>query len=454
MTYQEKRDEFRRDFEKNVAPAYIHCFGNEKKFERIARKLPNDKHYHFPVIEYDSKGGNHYMLFYSVRGKKGFKKTGLQCNAVIVYTTADGKLAAMTALDDTPATFWSQHFFQRFRERGLKDEALSLHDTMVAFFKELTYAQGKEVDSEKYENNIYTMIDRGLMLGTFEYGEERVLSYRTFISNEMIKEGQYDDYAELVERALAEERNLDRPDYILRYEAKHKDDVLFYGKPIVIDGLNEGHYSFYDAKRFESHDEALKTYMRSLLTGDVTIDDEENKQRLWYKYVSNQRKKGNMAPMCSAPLMYHSADGFKFWTVILTTYHNDRSRYCRFAPYRVGNDVFVMMKVENSGPRMVNFIFNVSVLEKFKDMRKELKGWSVEDAYTPFIQHLSIDEFFMVDDHSIAINTNYGQFVGHLLSDKLCLCFDELLDKKIYMKNVHDQSMNFSWIDKSMKIAA
>ncbi len=445
MSFSEKRREYMRDFEANVLPAYLHCFGKKEKFERIARKHSSDKKLSFKPVEYDSKGKNHYINYFSVNGKNGYRKEGIKGNTIMTYRTAGGEKAVMTVNEDL-ATFWGQHFFERYRERGLKDMSLSLDDTINIFFTALGYVTVQDVDSEKYKNNVYALLDNGLMLGEdISDNEMTMIYYHTFISNEMLKGDQYSELASLIFHSQRDTNNDYRPDSIKKYEERHKDSLLFYGRPIVVKGCNDEPYSLYNAKRFENHKEAIEEFVRLRMTFDYYEEYEAKRVKIWNNYVKNQKKKGNTDQMCSAPIVIHTPSGMDIMAYKMTTYHSDFEELLVAAPYIVDGDVYLVFRFEAATDRFITMAFKLQVIEKFRNQHEEIKEWSAIEAFLPFSRFLEIKAIYFGEDDRILADSPFGQFSCKVVEQTIC--FEELNEAGKYARARNYEEV-FSWIRK------
>lgn len=449
MTYTEKREAYRRDFNINVLPVLKHYFGREKQYVKIARSLPNDKKYRFKPVEYISKEGNRYIIFFSVNGKNGYKKAGILFTIILIYRTNDGKIAVMDESSDGLTSFWSQHFFERYRERGLKDMNLSLEDTIIQFFSKIGFVSTSSVNSEKYKNNIYSLLNDGIMLGELIINEEMMVSYRTFISNEMLQGDQYDELAYLIYSSLKDTNNNYRPDFIKKYEERHKGKITFYGRPLVLKGCNDDSFSFYNVKRFDSHEKAIEEFISHYLAHDFYIDRESERLRIWFNYTKNQRKKGNTDQMCLAPLIYHTNTGLDVMSYRHTTYHGNLEDIIIVAPYIVNGEVFIA-SIHNTGDsKFLVFSIKLTVIEAFRNQREELKDWSLAEVYSYFSLFFEFTDVYLGKDNRILMDSSYGQFSAHQIGKSSYLCIEELNEKGTYTRlDKKGKENDYSWIKK------
>ncbi len=100
--------------------------------------------------------------------------------------------------DNQSLTHFTPHFLERYNERFLKQPTLSKLDLLKRFIKNNTVEViQSDFDTETEKYNIFGRVKEGIVLGNkevFREKEKEINHYKTFISNEMIHEGQVDDF--------------------------------------------------------------------------------------------------------------------------------------------------------------------------------------------------------------------------------------------------------------------
>lgn len=130
-------------------------------FKRAANEDASGK------IEFDI-----YVWFYKKRGIYTIKKIKLRTgsNSVWMYQV------------------YTPHFFDRYRERYLKDLTIPREEAMHRFMLNNTLGAVAEIPSKKYPNSVWTRCDEGLLLCTKLTDE--IYECKTFISFEMTGFGE------------------------------------------------------------------------------------------------------------------------------------------------------------------------------------------------------------------------------------------------------------------------
>lgn len=390
MTYEEMVAEFNRDFKQNVEPAYKHYFGKYQQYEHFAKRYKLEKKYYFPMHEYDSKDHNHYIVSFSFNGRSGYKKTGIKGSIFLTYRDRNGNVAAMNSRDNT-STFWTQHFFERYRLRALKDESIPLNEVMKIFFKNISYASYHSVYAPKHKDCVYGMLEDGICLCELISKEPYIFLVKTFISNEMIKEGQYDEYSYLQHMALNAENNDNRPDYIKRHEKIHKDDQLFYGKPIVIPKTNDIKASIYEAIKTDDLVMLTKEVDSDLKLDDYFLSDAEERRSRISNYIKKQRKNGNNLPMCFAPLVFRSKKGYPYYVANLTSWQNNINMELVYTFIENEGAIYLTTQLKTGPTFGTTILLDLEILEYYRSVYKGLSDWRIEDVVIPFLMRVDFD---------------------------------------------------------------
>ena len=130
-------------------------------FKRAANDNANGK------IGYD-----HYVWFVKNRGIYAIKRITLQ--------TGSGRAGKFQ--------IYIPHFFDRYRERYLKDPTIPMSEVVQRFILDNLKGAVADIPSKKYPNSVWTRCDDGLMLCTKL--TDKIYECKTFISFEMTGFGE------------------------------------------------------------------------------------------------------------------------------------------------------------------------------------------------------------------------------------------------------------------------
>ncbi len=92
---------------------------------------------------------------------------------------------ALNLVTDEFYAIFISHFFERYRERFLKDESTGIKDTVFSYFKANQGGAFTPVPSEKYKDSYYCAVNDGVALGTKI--NDKILLVKTFITYEMLR---------------------------------------------------------------------------------------------------------------------------------------------------------------------------------------------------------------------------------------------------------------------------
>lgn len=100
----------------------------------------------------------------------------------------------------------SMHFFKRYRERYLKDENLSLKDTIKIFFERNPTGRCKTIPTgyiSECPDGICISNDKRRKVHN-NFGYNQITSFNTFLTREMLNKGQGENFLSLTEEELQE----------------------------------------------------------------------------------------------------------------------------------------------------------------------------------------------------------------------------------------------------------
>lgn len=194
MNYQEIAATFKRDFENELANLYQTCFGLRAKYGKYVCQNVGPEQYKFlGKKEYISKNKNKYVFLFCTRGKKQYKQMGIERNYWLEYMRSDG-IHAVRFNHETGRdfTFYTPHFFDRYRERFLEPqfdiEDWTKPDVIEDYFKNNVVFNARPMNDPRYPNSLFVVSEDGIALG--EDIGKGIWEFRTFITFEMLKGNQ------------------------------------------------------------------------------------------------------------------------------------------------------------------------------------------------------------------------------------------------------------------------
>lgn len=116
---------------------------------------------------------------------KDFMKNGLQGATFLVYGTSKGKMLVSKGwsckINAYTYTFYTSHFFDRYRERVLKDLTRHKDEVMMDYFKRNVYSACEYFNNGYKDSNrsFFTITNEGVALGICI--DTNKLLYKTFI---------------------------------------------------------------------------------------------------------------------------------------------------------------------------------------------------------------------------------------------------------------------------------
>lgn len=196
MTYEEVVAEFKKEW-RNYFPSILNRYIEDNKYRRYMLKAKDNELVFFKPIELTSPRGNKYILQINSKGRSDYKKYGLLYTVYMYYHRPEGIYVAMlgsigswTTKDDF-YNIYTPHFFDRYRERELKDIHKPKLQTIIDFFTHNATGQYINVDNDKYKNSIFYTVPTGVMLGSIY--NDYIFELRTYITFDMLRDEQVDN---------------------------------------------------------------------------------------------------------------------------------------------------------------------------------------------------------------------------------------------------------------------
>lgn len=141
-----------------------------------------------------SLNGNNYIILPMSKGYNDYKKKGLIGTVGLVYRSKNGFEVCMPV--EGSYVFFTSHYFDRYRERQLKNTQVSKLDTIAKALRYNSTSCCKDNPSEKYPNSIFATSEEGVSLGIID--NDGFVVYKTYLPFEMLKTNQTDDKAKLM----------------------------------------------------------------------------------------------------------------------------------------------------------------------------------------------------------------------------------------------------------------
>lgn len=191
MTPDELANEFSKDFEETA----LFYDAKRKQVNKLLKKSRI-----FPVYiktSFKSKRGNNWIIL--IHGKNN-KQTIDDCNVTIFshFDCGSGRYAIIQFISDDEPFYimFTPHFFKRYAERA--NIHLTGVDLIRRYFKK-NGMYGFESDTESfgnlYKRNMYGSSEEGIAMGVLLPSKTKIILFRTFITYDMCKGKQIDDFA-------------------------------------------------------------------------------------------------------------------------------------------------------------------------------------------------------------------------------------------------------------------
>ena len=191
MTIDELVEEFKADIPQIISISNA----KQVKADKIIKRST-----HFPVYLHamvKTKRGNNWMILLEAKSRKYIGDCCL-ITLVSMYESDHGRYAIMRAHPNGKSQyiFFTPHFFQRFSARTGID--LSGVDLIHRYFKinpSYGFSYNKELVGDVMISNIYGSTTEGVALGIKPDSKNDVVLFKTFITYEMCKGEQIEEFA-------------------------------------------------------------------------------------------------------------------------------------------------------------------------------------------------------------------------------------------------------------------
>lgn len=162
---------------------------NNKCERYIKKKKPKDP-FNFKPVHFVSNRGLNYSITIHFHGIKDYKAYGPTYSIYAYQRKSDGYHAFFYAsgeMKQTEFLIYTPHFFNRYRERQLKDMTVPMKDVMDTFFCNNSRTFKQDQNNERYPDGIIIESPEGIGLGLKYNTSDSIHVIKTFISIEMLK---------------------------------------------------------------------------------------------------------------------------------------------------------------------------------------------------------------------------------------------------------------------------
>lgn len=153
-----------------------------KYFNKKATSIRNTDRVFYNPIKVTTKHGFNVVIQFFNRGINYTRKNRIGVYLYVKYLQDDGLHAFSPSLMDkrfVHVTHILPHFFDRYRERKLKDLSINKDTVIDLYFKNNLKRAITGVPSDKYPNNFWSYTDEGLALCTKE--NLKFTEFKTFL---------------------------------------------------------------------------------------------------------------------------------------------------------------------------------------------------------------------------------------------------------------------------------
>lgn len=144
---------------------------NLKKYKQLIKNSRKKERVYYKPLDYKSAKGFHYMLQFFKRADDEPDKDKLGLIYYVWFIKDRGTYAvtfSRLSLTDSYAqwhfTIYTPHFFDRYRERFLKDMSISKPEVIYRFIRGNLKMSSTGKSSDKYPNGIWVACNDGLIL--------------------------------------------------------------------------------------------------------------------------------------------------------------------------------------------------------------------------------------------------------------------------------------------------
>ena len=194
MTYQEIIKEYYNIWEE-ARKTTLNNF-DRRPYERFFRKNRKATNVYFKERRIKIDNNTNLYVIPAAPNKAYFDKYGVRFTSFLTYFTSKGQYVVMKGVSrvngEPDYTFYTPHFFDRYRERYLKNEEMDKVSAVLHFMRNNNQESRHIYHGEykDYEHHFVGTCDTGMTLGVFV--EDKIAIYKTFLPREDLSKKKAD----------------------------------------------------------------------------------------------------------------------------------------------------------------------------------------------------------------------------------------------------------------------
>ena len=198
MTHQQIADECQNEWRDELYDKTMKILLSEKYRKFIMKEARSEKRIYFKSIEFVTKRKNSCVIQPFSKGWSLYKKRGLSYFVYLRYHRSDGLHAVVFSAVKGISyyIFYTPHFFDRYKERELKDTSMPKIQAIHEFFKYNANVDFFSVEIPKYPDSMFGVSLYGVVLAV-RVGRN-LIEGRTYLPFEMLKGEQLELSADLL----------------------------------------------------------------------------------------------------------------------------------------------------------------------------------------------------------------------------------------------------------------
>lgn len=404
MTYEEIASQMAADYPEACDKASM-CFGHRQAYHRyVIKNLGSNQPHVFKPQTFTSKNHNSFTILYSVLGKSDYKKVGLTHHIYMTFLRKEGLYAVATNIEHDFFIIHTPHFFARYKERALKNMALTATESMADFFSKQANFNMGHTDNPKYKNSTFVVSNVGVYLA--EHYSSNILIMKTFISFEMLKNQQIDDkelMMEIVKVSNQYVTELNIPELVQEKREK-ATNINYYGDLKIVNGVNDEQIKFSYIKG-ESHKDQIKKFYEDSLAMSFAINRDELKEAL------APTLQGDYSKQAFYPIELITGSESHYIIIPRFDINVNHLTTTTFQYYQINDERYFMTNCDES--MLKHNIFSQKLLEQYQRFHKELIDLSIEMVAVNFFIRLEcIKPLQYIDKNKFVSDINFGKIYG------------------------------------------
>ena len=201
MTYQEIIKEYNNIWDEARKTTLSKL--DPRPYQRFFRKNRMATNVYFEKIRIKIDSNTYLYAIPVAPNKAFFDKYSVHYTSFLTYFTSKGQYVAMKGVSrangEPEFTFYTPHFFDRYRERYLKNAEMEKVDAVMHFMKN-NHQESRHIyhgEYKDYEHHFAGTCNTGMTLGVFL--EDKIALYKTFLTREDLSKNKTDTMESLDE---------------------------------------------------------------------------------------------------------------------------------------------------------------------------------------------------------------------------------------------------------------